>query len=319
MTGAYHLSVPPPRFSIIIPAFNAERTIRSAVNSALSQSTEDLEVIVVDDGSSDNTAAVVTELGAPRVRLLSTDNQGPGSARNAGIAAARGENLTFLDSDDLLLPHYLERVSAALVTVARVGLVYTDAFVFDSRTGRVRHQSAMQDERPPQPPPPREQFLAELLSRNFIYVSATVPRQVLSHVGGYQAGLFGSEDYDLWLRILIAGYEPVCVPGRNALYRVHAAQLSRNTLRMRQDTLAMFERLDVAALPSGVHREIVRKRIAGLQQEVLVVRGDFRVRHALRQLRHRLGTIRERIGFAHTWYQHAPPEVAAAFPDLTAV
>jgi glycosyltransferase involved in cell wall biosynthesis len=308
-----------PRFSVVIPAFNAERTIGSAINSALRQNTKDLEVVVVNDGSDDDTATVVTDLADPRVSLLSTDNQGPAAARNVGIVAARGEYVTFLDSDDLLLPHYLERVDAALTTVRRPGLFYTDAFVFDSRTGRVRQQSAMQGERPPQPPPAREQFLKELLTRNFIFVSATVPRAVLSEVGGYSAALFGSEDYDLWLRILIAGYEPVWLPGLNALYRVHGAQLSRNTVRMRQDTLGMFESIDVAALPSSAHREILSKRITALQQEVRVVQGDARIRHALRQVRHRLGAIRERVGLAQTWYEHAPPEVAAAFPDLTAV
>src|ERR1017187_6172907 len=103
-----------PRFSVVIAAFEAERTVASAVNSALAQTRTDLEVIVVDDGSSDRTAAVVGQITDHRVQLLRQANAGPSAARNVGISATRGDYVAFLDSDDLWLPRYLELMGAAL-------------------------------------------------------------------------------------------------------------------------------------------------------------------------------------------------------------
>src|SRR5690348_11964260 len=127
-----------PRLSVVIPAYNAATTIRAAVTSTLRQTRPVLEVIVVDDGSADATADVVSAIGDPRVRLISRVNGGPSAARNAGIAAARGEFVAFLDSDDLWLPGYAERATAALSSAANPGFAYTDAYVFDTGRGQVK-------------------------------------------------------------------------------------------------------------------------------------------------------------------------------------
>ncbi len=196
-----------PRFSVIIAAYNAERTVAAAVRAALAQTVGDLEVIVVDDGSQDRTAAVVQQLGDPRVQLLSQVNKGPAVARNLAIGESHGTYLSFLDSDDLWLPRYLELAGAALDRTERAGFAYTDAYVFDPVSGRVRRETAMQPFKPPIPPPAdSEGFLLELLRRNFVYGSATVPRHVLDEVGGWNTSRVQAEDYELWLRILAAGY-----------------------------------------------------------------------------------------------------------------
>lgn len=313
----YDRGVPTPRFSVVIAAFNAERTITAAVDSALSQTTPDVEVMVVDDGSVDGTAALVGRIPDARVRVLSQANQGQAAARNAGVGATSGKFVGFLDADDLWLPDYLELAGEALDRIPNAGFAYTDAFVFDDQTGRVRRQSAMYDQRPPVPPPAtRTAFLLELLSRNFVYVSTVVPRTVLLNVGGYTESLRRSEDYGLSLRILMHGYEPACVPGKHALYRVHPDQMSKQKLGMAQDALAMFKLLDPAALPSDAHREMLAHRIDRYEQEIRVLGGDDPMRHRLRALRHRLGPLRRRLGLAYTWYRQPPTEVAAAFPNL---
>lgn len=116
-----------PLFSVVIPTFNRAKLVRRAIDSVLAQTIDDFEIIVVDDGSTDDTRDVVIGLGAPQVRLISLPlNRGPAAARNAGIAAARGELISLLDSDDEYVPSFLERTRAALArTDSRVGFCWT--------------------------------------------------------------------------------------------------------------------------------------------------------------------------------------------------
>jgi glycosyltransferase involved in cell wall biosynthesis len=304
----------------VIPAFNAERTITSAVRSALLQTVADLEVIVVDDGSTDRTTEVVARLDDTRVRLISARHAGPAAARNAGIAASHGKYVTFLDSDDLLMPEYLELMLAALETASNPGFAYTDAYAFDESTGRVRHSSVMDGQRPPVPPPsdPRD-FLAELLVRNFVYNAATVPRTVLEDVGGYDTSTPRSEDYALWLKILVKGYVPVWVPGRHALYRLHLRQRSTNRERMSSGRVFIYNSLRMEDMPTPGLRDLLARRRDQASQELQIVRGDRRVAWTLRQGRHWVGRLRQRLGLGHRWYAETPPDVAVAFPDLTGV
>ena len=308
-----------PRYSVVIAAFNAGRTIASAVASTLTQTESDLEVIVVDDGSSDGTAEVVERIRDSRVRLLSQVNNGPAAARNTGVAAARGRYVSFLDSDDLWLPSYLARAGSALDQALRPGFAYTDAYAFDSTSGRVRRRTAMELMRPPTPPPAEcDRFLVELLRRNFVYTSTTVPRTVLEDVGGYDESMLGAEDYELWLRIVARGYRPVWIPGQHALYRIHSGQLSRDRLRMTRECAAMFRSLSFDAMPVP-QREVVIRRRRETERELRIATRDDRVRWAVRQLRHALGRVRQRVGLGDSWYDPPPVEVATAFPDLRAV
>ena len=130
------MSVEPPVFSIVMPAFNAERTIGPAIRSALAQTRTDFELLVVDDGSTDATADVVRSVGNdPRVILISSENRGPAVARNLALERARGRYVSLLDSDDLYLPTYLADVEAALVADHRAGFAFPDAWVLDDRSG----------------------------------------------------------------------------------------------------------------------------------------------------------------------------------------
>ena len=103
-----------PFFSVIVPVFNRAPVLGAALQSVLTQTCQDFEIVVVDDGSSDDPRAVVEAIGDPRIRYLRQDNRGGGTARNTGIDAARGRFIAPLDSDDVFLPHHLERMKALL-------------------------------------------------------------------------------------------------------------------------------------------------------------------------------------------------------------
>ncbi|HWG35413.1 MAG TPA: glycosyltransferase family 2 protein [Gemmatimonadaceae bacterium] len=126
----------PGLVSVVIPTFNRARILRRAIDSALAQSYERLEVIVVDDGSTDETPDVLRDLG-PRVRAIRQTNAGPAVARNTAIAHARGELVAFLDSDDTWLEWKIEAQVQALGRVPQAGLAWTDMIAVDD-TGDVR-------------------------------------------------------------------------------------------------------------------------------------------------------------------------------------
>jgi GT2 family glycosyltransferase len=305
---------PAPVFSIVVPAYNAAATIGSAVGSALAQTRSELEVIVVDDGSTDATADRVAQIGDPRVRLISQPNRGLPAARNAGIASARGRFVSLLDSDDLLLPRYLECCQQALERAPGTGFAYTDAYVFDPVAGRVRRRTAMARANPPVPPPSRPpDFLIDLLQRNFVYVAVTIRADVLAEVGGFDERRTSAEDYELWLRILIAGYGAAHVPEPQAMYRKHSGQMSRNLVTMSRNLLAVYDGIDPARLPSTAHVELLTERRRQLVRETKVL-----ARFAW-MVPQRLVTLVKRAGIGESWYDQPPAAVTAAFPDLRAV
>ncbi len=309
-----------PACSVVVPAYNAAATIGAAIQSALSQTLGDLEVIVVDDGSADATAAVAERIDDLRVKVISQSNRGLPAARNAGIRASRGSYVAFLDSDDLWLPRYLELTTRALHADRDAGFAYTDAYAFDPVTGRVRRRTAMERMRPPIPPPrDMTAFLFELLKRNFVFVSTTVPRTVLDVVGGFDEKRTSVEDYELWLKIIIAGYRAAWVPGQHALYRVHPGQMSVNSARMYRNLADVFAAVGMHDMPTAAHRELLAARRLELAGSVEMVTGEAPLRSGLDWMRQVLGRIPKQLGIRDTWYSKPPPEVAAAFEDLSTV
>jgi glycosyltransferase involved in cell wall biosynthesis len=221
-------------FSVVMAAHDSARTIRDAIASVLLQTRDDWELIVVDDGSSDGTAAIASSLGDERIRIVPQDNRGPAAARNAGVRLARAALVSMLDSDDLWLPGYLDTMARVLDANREAALAYTDAWVLDDSTGRVRKTTEMTYQRPPDPPPVAARaFLEELIRRNFVYNSVTARREVLLELGGYDERLWTGEDWELWLRVAASGRRCVRAPGVLAVHRDHVGSLSSDAERMR--------------------------------------------------------------------------------------
>ena len=120
-----------PKVSIIIPTYNCSQYLPLAITSVLTQTYKDYEIIVVDDGSTDNTRAVLAEFGQA-ITYISQENRGPGAARNAGINVSRGDYLVFLDADDLLLPEMLETLGVHLTGHPEVDVAYCDGYLINT-------------------------------------------------------------------------------------------------------------------------------------------------------------------------------------------
>jgi glycosyltransferase involved in cell wall biosynthesis len=180
--------------SVIIPTYNRGAFIDRAVRSALDQTYSPNEIIVVDDGSTDETPAILAEF-APPVRVLRQENRGRSAARNAGLRAATGDAVIFLDSDDLLLPQCIERCAQRFVDDPATGVVYTDAYLCDAQGNRLElYSQALPGDRP------SGIVLGALARRNFLLVTSLVRRSCLDGII-FDEGLAFAEDYDFWRKL----------------------------------------------------------------------------------------------------------------------
>jgi glycosyltransferase involved in cell wall biosynthesis len=219
------------RVSVIIPAYNAEPFIRDSVSSALAQTHRDLEVIVVNDGSTDGTKDRLREFG-DRIRVHDQVNKGLPGARNAGASLATGSWIAFLDADDLWMPEKIERQLAR----SNAPMRYTDRLNFGARGDLPELQSLVT------PMYEGDLFLTLLLRGNFITVSSVLLRRdVFEKMSGFSTDLRSVEDMELWLRI--AERHPISLcPEPLVSYRFHAAAMSRNYVTMGRERRRVTER-----------------------------------------------------------------------------
>jgi len=299
-----------------MPAYNAGLTIASAIDSVLAQTRQDFELIVVDDGSTDDTAVQVQPfLRDDRIRLIRQPNLRMSAARNAAIAVSRGKYVSLLDSDDLWMPRYLEKMEGALDSQPAAAVAYSDAWVLDDQTRRVARVTAMSPWHPRLTPEQPEAFLLALLERgNYVYGEATIRRSVLAEVGDFRIGLLGSEDYELWLRIAARGYRFVRCPLNLAIYRRRAGQNTADRPRMIGSLRDVFrivaEEYDV---PEEI-RELARLRMHEQEQHVAMPRPrqPRRMPRLLRRPYKSLARMRR-------FHIRPPAEIRKAFPDLRVV
>ncbi|MFW6116337.1 MAG: glycosyltransferase, partial [bacterium] len=215
-----------PEVSVIIPTHNRATMVCEAIESVLNQTSEDLEIIVVDDGSEDHTGEVLRNRYAPeRVRYFYQANRGRSAARNRGVAASRGRYVLFLDSDDLLLPQALEHEVGYLDSHPDVDVVYTDGYFCDEAGTDVSRIA------PARPDHRADDILEDLVISNVILAchSAMVRRTALDGVGPpyFDEALRGTEDEDLWIRLAARGNTFAYLDVPTCKYRVHDSNASR--------------------------------------------------------------------------------------------
>jgi teichuronic acid biosynthesis glycosyltransferase TuaG len=248
-----------PSVSVITPAHNAEKTIEATIASVQAQTVTDWELVVCDDASTDSTAERVAVAAGndPRIHLVrNPSNAGPAAARNLALTQARGLNVAFLDSDDRYEPTYLEAMTARLDPAGRaVGIVCCDAWLEDDDGRRVGRYAATMGS-------PEGTDLSGLLRANRIFVAAMCPRALVDEVGRFSTDCFGTEDYDLWLRILERGYSVAYVSAPPLVtYHPGAGSLSSSRARMAQADQAAFERALARGRLNDHERRIARARL----------------------------------------------------------
>lgn len=186
-----------PFFSVILPVFNRAHVLERALRSVLAQSCQDFEIVVVDDGSSDNPKAVVDRISDPRIRYLRQENQGGGMARNTGINAATGRFIAPLDSDDVFLPHHLQSMKTLMDGTQKV-VGYAQILV-DRGDGRTMLK-------PPRAIRPDEDMGEYVLcERGFVPTITTVVEREMAQRVRYHPKLRAAEDVDFAIRLALEG------------------------------------------------------------------------------------------------------------------
>ena len=264
------------RASLIIPTFNHARVLGAAIDSALAQTLGAVDVIVVDDGSTDDTPAVLARY-AGRVRVLRQPNRGLSSARNAGLAAARGTFVAFLDADDVMAPTKLAAQLEVLDRSPAIGWTYCDVLMETVATGATTRAS--------------ERFgygaraldgwlFPELIHGNFIpAIAPLVRRTALEAAGGFDERLTALEDWDMWLRLSLLA-EARYTPAVLVTYRIRAGGMSEDRVRMDKSRFQVLDKINrtrPVALESlgNVGRRLIADTHNGLGKEAYAC-GDWR-------------------------------------------
>lgn len=222
------------RFSVILPAYNQSAYLRDAIESVLAQSCPDFELIIVDDGSTDNTRDVVESYKDSRIQYIYQENRGLSGARNTGIRRSNGMYLTYLDADDLFTPQKLKVLGDALDKDQSLGFVAGQAIPIDE-VGRIIGQLF-------DSPPPQESH-GWLLGNPLHVGSVLVRREWQEQAGFFDERLRSYEDWDMWLRLARLGCRFGWVAEPVSLYRFHPKQMTRNSQQMTQATFAVLDKV----------------------------------------------------------------------------
>lgn len=234
--------------SVIIPCYNHSSFLNHCINSIRNQIDHDVEIIVVDDGSTDNSVEVAQGLG---VRVIQQRNAGPAAARNSGLAQASGKYLAFLDADDTWLPGFASTMLCAMERAGDQTAGVVCGWQFMS-TGGTRIG------------PPRLVDAATLrwsdlvLGNKFPIHAALVRSEVVKHLGGFDENIIGVEDWDLWLRVLNGGSDLSTVNAILVAYRMLEHSVSGNIYSMFENSLKVVDKAFLQRrlpAPAAVNRD----------------------------------------------------------------
>lgn len=298
-----------PTISIVIAAFEAAKTIGATIRSVIEQSPSPIEIVVCDDGSSDDLAGALSEFGE-NVRLLRIEHGGEARAKNAAIEAAVGEFVAIIDADDRFLPGRLAAVQRVLVERPDLDLVTTDAVI--ELNGRVVGRAynngnvfAVEDQR------------AVILDHNFVFGQVVVRRTTMLRLGGFDPDIKYTTDWECWIRLILDGGRVGCIDAPLGVYLMHESSMSASRQAMYEGRVATLSktlkdvRLSQTERSSIISRiESERGRITRAEMRAALIAGDQNARQIAKSLAtDSAQPRRERLKAAFTFFM---PEIAGS-------
>jgi len=261
--------------TVLLSAYNEARTIGRTLDSVLSQTIRDVEVLIIDDGSTDGTAGIVSGYSSAdcRIRILRNEvNRGLAHSLNTGVRAAEGGLIARIDAGDLCDPQRLEMQVSHLQRFANAGLVGTRAYIIDSNWDAIGEWDV----------PERVRAATLYGSGGVIHPTIMVRKDVVEAVGGFRPNYPHAEDYDFWFRVLRGGYEihnlpqylTSCMERSAGISRRHSRRMVWDTMRVKAANLRHFPSVPNAislarsaagyCLPRSLYNAIMRRYSAAL-------------------------------------------------------
>lgn len=254
-----------PRFSVTIPAYNAEATLAETIRSVQAQTFSDWEIVIANDGSTDDTRALADEFAAadPRIRVISQENRGSGGAYNTAVRNARAELLVMLSADDLIMPEHLATMDALIAENPDASIFTVGGwYEYDDGTrelSRLHEAWAV----------PEECTLTDLLSACFFNMGAVYRREVFDAVGGFREDIY-AEDYPFFLMAMAKGFTHRMSPEPLAVHRRSSAQKSADHLRVRRADLSAVREVLATGLLDAAEAAAAKRAITRLKRNIAV-------------------------------------------------
>ena len=263
-----------PAVSVIMPAFNVGPYIGASIESVLAQTFTDWELVIVDDGSTDDTYAIAEALARTdaRIRVIREANGGISVARNTALRIAVGEFLAILDSDDLWSPEFLAAQMAIFAAHPEVDIVTGNAWFLG---GQFDGQPA----RPTPDPRPAPDLATLLADETAVFIMAVMRRRVYETIGGFDESMRCNEDYDLWLRAAVAGFRFHRNDRPLGHYRRRDDSLSAAELKMLRGILRVYHKLRPTLLDRPGALAVLDAQVARFDTERLKVEAREALEH----------------------------------------
>ena len=245
-----------PKVSVIIPTYNREKYIADCIQSVIEQTFSDWELIIVNDGSTDNTEKVIFQY-SEKIKYIYQNNAGVQTARNKGFSVSTGEYILFLDSDDILLPHNLEYLVKILDNDKNIDVSYGWYFWMDENKepvvnpySRIRHESYPPEcsfwpdsYLPPDGSTLEGKIFPEILCEESILIGSTlIRRKCLENVGGFNPQINYMEHWELFTRIAEAGYVFSCARRPVLVIRLHSSNRAKDLEGMLHSYISVLEK-----------------------------------------------------------------------------
>jgi glycosyltransferase involved in cell wall biosynthesis len=216
-----------PKISVITACYNHGRFINDMIESVMNQTLSDYELIIVNDGSTDDTKDILKKIIHEKIKIFHTENQGPACARNTAIKYARASIIMNLDADDKIAPDLLVKAYSVFCNGPNVGIVHCEARFFGARSGRFDIA---------------DYTLEAMLYENRIISQAFFRKEDWESVGGYSDELiYGMEDWDFWLSLIEQGREVVKIPEELVYYRTYSNLADCRSGRRKADRMKALE------------------------------------------------------------------------------
>lgn len=303
-----------PAVSIVMPAYNVSTYIGDAIESVLRQTFNDWELLIVDDGSTDDSlqTAIRYARRCPRILVMHQQNGGISAARNTALARAAGDIIAILDSDDVWLPDFLESQLQVLQDHPEIDIVTANAWFMGSlRDGQLA--------RPYPDRRPAPDLMNLICDEESVFIMSMFRRRVYETLGGFDESMRSNEDYDFWLRAAVAGFRFHRNDRPLGRYRRRDDSLSASELRMLRGILRVYQKLRPSVLErpaelAALDRQVARfevERVAAEARAAMDARDFRRARALLAELHSRRGGPRLRL--AALMARWAPSLLARAY------